>query len=65
MPQPVKIFADAGTQVELISESPDGANPGPSGHSKHVKDDKNEILGEFTSTLNQVDFIKHEKRTKF
>ena len=34
--QPVKTFADAGTQVELISDSPGSANPGPSGHSSHV-----------------------------
>ena len=34
--QPVKTFADAGTQVELISDSPGGAIPGPSGHSSHV-----------------------------
>ena len=40
VPQPVKTFTNAGTQVELISESPDGANPGPSGHSSHVKDEK-------------------------
>ena len=29
VPQPVKTFADAGTQVELISDSPGGANPWP------------------------------------
>ena len=42
VPQPAKTFADAGTQVQvdIISESPDGANTGPSGHSRHVKDDK-------------------------
>ena len=40
VPQPVKTFTNAGTQVELISESPDGANPGPSGHSSHLKDEK-------------------------
>ena len=40
VPQPVKTFTDAGTQVELISESPDGANPSPSGHSSHVKVEK-------------------------
>ena len=36
VPQPVKTFADAGTQVELISDPPGGANPGPSGHSSLV-----------------------------
>ena len=40
VPQPVKAFTDAGTQVELISESPGGGNPGPSGHSSHVKVEK-------------------------
>ena len=40
VPQPVKTFTDAGTQVELISEAPGGANPGPSGHSSHVKVEK-------------------------
>ena len=35
-PQSVKTFADAGTQVELISDSSGCANPGPSGHSSHV-----------------------------
>ena len=43
VPQAVKTFADAGTQVEAISESPDGAYPGPSaGHSRDVKDDDDE-----------------------
>ena len=36
VPQSVKTFADAGTQVELISDSSGCANPGPSGHSSHV-----------------------------
>jgi len=40
VPQPVKTFTDAGTQVELISESSGGANRGPSGRSSHVKDEK-------------------------
>ena len=44
-PQPVKTFIDAGTQVELISESPDGANPGLSGHSSHIKDEKKKFWG--------------------
>ena len=45
VPHPVKTFTDAGTQVDLVSEGPGGANPGPSGHSKtssHVKDEKKE-----------------------
>ena len=41
----IKTFTDAGTQVEIISESPDGANPGPSGHSSHVKDEKKKNSG--------------------
>ena len=40
VPQPFKTFTNAGTEVELITESPDGANPGPSSHSGHVKDEK-------------------------
>lgn len=34
VPQPLKTVNNAGTQVELISESLDGTNPGPSSHSK-------------------------------
>ena len=45
VPQAVKTFTNAGTQIELISESPDGANPGPSGHSSHVKDEKKKVWG--------------------
>ena len=45
VPQPVKTFTDTGTQVEIIRESPDGANPCPSGHSSHVKDEKEKNWG--------------------
>ena len=37
VPQLVKTFTNAGTQVKLITESPDGANTGPSSHSSHLK----------------------------
>ena len=37
VPHPVKTFTDVRTQVDLVSEGPGGANPGPSGHSSHVK----------------------------
>ena len=63
VPQPVKTFTDAGTQVELISESPSGANPGPSGHSSHVKDDQ-KILRELTLSLDQLIAINLTKRNK-
>jgi len=43
VPQPVKTFTDAGTEVEIIRESPDRTNPGPSGHRSHVKDEKEKI----------------------
>jgi len=45
VPQPVKTFADAGTQVDIIGESHDGSNPSPSGHSSHVKDEKETKCG--------------------
>ena len=64
VPQPVKTFTNAGTQVELISESPDGAHPGPSGHSSHVKDEKKKNLGEFTLALDQLMVINLTKRNK-
>lgn len=45
VPQSVKTFSNSGTQVEFISESPDGANLGPSSHSSHVKDEKKKNSG--------------------
>ena len=51
VPKPGKTFTDTGTQVELICESPGGANPGPSGHSSHVKVEKNKLLRESTLCL--------------
>ena len=45
VPQPIKTFADAGTQVDIIGESHDGSYPGPSGHSSHVKDEKEKKCG--------------------
>ena len=64
VPQPVKTFTDAGTQVELISESPGGANRSPSGHSSHVKVEKKKILREFTLSLDQLIAINLTKRNK-
>ena len=37
VPQLVKTFTNAGTQVKLITESPDGANTGLSIHGSHLK----------------------------
>ena len=37
VPQLVKTFTIAETPVKLITESPDGANTGPSSHSSHFK----------------------------
>jgi len=45
VPQPIKTFADAGTQVDIIGESYDGSIPGLSGHSSHVKDEKGKTCG--------------------
>ena len=62
VPQPVKTFADAGTQVEITSEPPDGASPGPSGHSSAVKDDKRTNSGGIDLGSQPVDFIKLAKK---
>ena len=64
VPQPVKTFTNAETQVELISESPDGDNPGPSSHSSHVKDEKKKNCGEFTLALYLLIVINVTKRNK-
>ena len=64
MPQSVKTFTNATTQVELISESSDGTNPGPSSHSSHVNDEKKKIGGEFTLALDQLIVINLTKRNK-
>ena len=62
VPQPVKTFTNAGTQVELISESPDGANPGPFSHSSHVKDEKKKNCGGIYPGSLAVDSDKSDKR---
>ena len=64
VPQLVKTFTNAGTQVKLITESPDGANTGPSSHSSHLKDEKKKIGGEFTLTIDQLIVINLTKRNK-
>jgi len=64
VPEPVKTFTDTGTQVEIIRESPDGANPGPSGHSSHVKDEKEKIVGEFTLAFDLLIVINLTKRNR-
>ena len=62
VPQPVKTFTNAGTQVELISESPDGANPGPSGHSSHVKDEKKKKTGGIYPGSRPIDGDKSDEK---
>jgi len=62
--QQVKTFTDTGTQVEIIKESPDGANPGPSGHSSHAKDEKEKIVREFTLAFDLLIAINLTKRNK-
>ena len=62
VPQPVKTFTDAGTQVDIIRESPDGANPGPSGHSSHVKDEKKKNSGGIYPGFRSVNCDKFDKK---
>ena len=62
VPQPVKTFTNAGTQVELIRESPDGANPGPSGHSSHVKDEKKKKTGGIYPGSRPIDGDKSDEK---
>jgi len=62
VPQPVKTFTDTGTQVEIIRESPDGANPCPSGHSSHVKDEKEKNCGGIYPGFRPVDCYKFDKK---
>ena len=64
VPQPVKTFTNAGTQVELITESPDGANPGPSSHSSHVKDEKKKKSRGIDVGSLPVDCDKSDKKTR-
>jgi len=62
VPQPVKTFTDTGTQVEIIRESPDVANPCPSGHSSHVKDEKEKNCGGIYPGFRPVDCYKFDKK---
>ena len=39
-------FHNAGIQVKLITESPDGTNTGRSSHSSHLKDEKKKMGGD-------------------
>ena len=59
VPQPVKTFTNAGTQVELISESPDGANPG---HSSHVKVEKKKKTGGIYPGSRPIDGDKSDEK---
>jgi len=63
-PQPVKIFPYNGTQVDLISESPDDANTDPFGDSIHVKNENEKNQGEFTLALDQLIAFNLTKRNK-
>ena len=63
VPQLVKTFTNAGTQVKLITESPDGTNTGPSSHSSHLKDEKKKIGGIYTD-CRPVDCDKSDKKKK-
>ena len=60
--QPVKTFRNAGTQVEFISDSPDGVNPGPSSHSSHVKDEKKTNSGVIYPGSLPLDCDKYDKK---
>ena len=62
VPQLVKTFTNAGTQVKLITESPDGANTGPSSHSSHLKDEKKKIGGGIYPDYRPVDCDKSDKK---
>ena len=62
VPQLIKTFTNAGTQVKLITESPDGTNTGPSSHSSHLKDEKKKKLGGIYFDYRPVDCDKSDKK---